>query len=276
MNNYDNNNPVCLYHYTSLENLALILESKKIRFSRLDKIDDLNEGVTSDQGQLGMYHFVSCWTDISEESIPFWNMYTPKMRGVRIKMPLDMFQLYEVQGNPDNGMYVDTSHGKFSSLIPQSEMHGQDHILSPTNIGEFLLKIEYTGDESLIRPCVSSSLNTVGLGQLGKYKKLVWSFQSEWRYRVIALPMASPPADGKYNNPDYAERVSYYAMKNFSERRMSRECVYGTIRNDAFENMEVLLGPKHNESDKLILSALANQYNPEAKISISSLSGQIR
>nr|DAM00903.1 MAG TPA: ADP-ribosyltransferase [Caudoviricetes sp.] len=32
-----------IYHYTSIETLALILDSQKIRFNRLDRVDDLEE-----------------------------------------------------------------------------------------------------------------------------------------------------------------------------------------------------------------------------------------
>ena len=33
-----------LYHYTSLETLALILKNRTIMFNRLDKVDDVEEG----------------------------------------------------------------------------------------------------------------------------------------------------------------------------------------------------------------------------------------
>lgn len=32
-----------IYHYTSIETLALILDNQKIRFNRLDRVDDLEE-----------------------------------------------------------------------------------------------------------------------------------------------------------------------------------------------------------------------------------------
>lgn len=38
-----NDTPDFLYHYTSIDGLAHILSSKKIRFSRLDALDDINE-----------------------------------------------------------------------------------------------------------------------------------------------------------------------------------------------------------------------------------------
>ena len=64
-----------LYHYTTLETLALILKSKTIRFNRLDRVDDLEEIAISKGVKLGQYVFVSCWTKDEEESVPLWKMY---------------------------------------------------------------------------------------------------------------------------------------------------------------------------------------------------------
>ncbi len=36
-----------IHHYTSIENLALILKNKTIRFTRLDKVDDSEEAATA-------------------------------------------------------------------------------------------------------------------------------------------------------------------------------------------------------------------------------------
>ena len=75
-----------LFHYTSINKLALILSSKKIRFNRLDFVNDPHEGKTGDFGSMAMYIFISCWTKHEEENLALWNMYTDKMRGVRIEL----------------------------------------------------------------------------------------------------------------------------------------------------------------------------------------------
>ena len=43
-----------LYHYTTIDTLALILKNRTIRFNRLDKVDDLEEKVVS-CGVLNIY-----------------------------------------------------------------------------------------------------------------------------------------------------------------------------------------------------------------------------
>lgn len=43
-----NNNIQFLFHYTSIESLALILSNHTFRFTSLDQMDDLQEKETSD------------------------------------------------------------------------------------------------------------------------------------------------------------------------------------------------------------------------------------
>ena len=51
-----------LYHYTSIETLALILANKTICFNNLLNVDDSEEAETFDMGKFGRFVYVSCWT----------------------------------------------------------------------------------------------------------------------------------------------------------------------------------------------------------------------
>ena len=42
-----------IHHYTNIESLAMILSTRKIRFNRLDRMDDLEEGRVEAQGIQG-------------------------------------------------------------------------------------------------------------------------------------------------------------------------------------------------------------------------------
>ncbi|MFC2170833.1 hypothetical protein ACFLQJ_02525, partial [Calditrichota bacterium] len=93
--------PENIYHYTSIETLALILESKKIRFNRLDIVMDPEEGSNIEDIDISKNVMVSCWTAESNENIPMWVMYTgPKLDGVRICAPSNVFEIK--QGNVEN------------------------------------------------------------------------------------------------------------------------------------------------------------------------------
>lgn len=52
-----------LYHYTSVEVLALILKNRTIRFNSLDHMDDLQEQETADIKNAGQFCYISSWTD---------------------------------------------------------------------------------------------------------------------------------------------------------------------------------------------------------------------
>ena len=101
-----------LYHYTSIETLALILKNGTIKFNRLDTVDDLED--TSDGMQLGKYMFVSCWTKSSEENIALWSMYADKGKGIRIELDEDMFREYKAQDT----QYVKVAKQEENILIP--------------------------------------------------------------------------------------------------------------------------------------------------------------
>ena len=89
--------PKKLYHYTTVNTLALILSSRSIMFNRADRVNDKREGSTSDLGSFAKYFFISCWTETGEENFALWNMYTPKMRGVRIELPIPFFEIYKIE-----------------------------------------------------------------------------------------------------------------------------------------------------------------------------------
>ena len=85
------NCPDVLYHYTSVESLAMILSTKTFRLSPLSALDDLQEEKAEDVTKIGRTIFVSCWTDDYKESIPMWNMYSKMESGVRLKAKTNLF-----------------------------------------------------------------------------------------------------------------------------------------------------------------------------------------
>jgi hypothetical protein len=69
-----------LYHYTSIESLLSIIISKKIKFNRLDNLEDLTDGnipvkVIPNINQCINSTYIACFTQTSEEKYPLWKMY---------------------------------------------------------------------------------------------------------------------------------------------------------------------------------------------------------
>jgi len=52
--------PEDLFHYTSMQNLAIILSTKSIRFSRADMVNDLEELRINDLPKMKKAVYISC------------------------------------------------------------------------------------------------------------------------------------------------------------------------------------------------------------------------
>lgn len=243
-----------LYHYTSINNLALILDSKKIRFTRLDLINDPDEGMSKDFGSMAMYIFVSCWTKNPEENFALWNMYTDNMRGVRIHIPIPIFNRYTIGECSDYIIsekdYLDDQKGLF--LLPSSN--------DP-------ISIEYTDDESKLYPEIRT-MDALKTSSLGLSKRTIWTVEDEVRYRMEIYPY--DPLVPKDYFPD--------AYEKYIEKRVPPSIDFYDVdcNIDSYKKMKIILGPKCIPGDRQIVEALVSKFNPTAEISLSRLFGKIR
>ena len=253
-----------LYHYTSIESLALILKNKTIRFAPLDKMDDLQEQKTAEIRDFGKFTFVSCWTSDQEESIPMWNMYTPLTSGVRIKMKTRPFVQYNnVPVNQLRERAWKNGGGELDNIAPavsyiDAEWMIHNGVITPHIFGDDILyEIEYTNNMQKLEPHVT----TIKDGQiylhgnaLGKHKNDHWRFQKEWRYLLAVYPWA--PLRERENPPP----LQYVELE---------------IEAHSFEDMEITCSPKLTPGNRVILESLIKMYNPRAIIKESELLGKI-
>jgi len=282
-------NPEHLYHYTSIEGLAHILESKQIRFSRLDLLDDVTEGQSKDPVDWRKYFFVSCWTADSEESIPLWSMYTPDMAGVRLKLPTEMFKMHilNLEDIPDFIQLADTSAAPEGANIsirchmPYEKLHGEDYFVMTPCFGKDVwpFKVDYTNNEeqlnqNLISYNKETDQTSVSGFEVAKYKKKVWEFQNEWRFRIYCHNAAPRSLKNTMPKDDYCNLM----IKELSNlgTGISQKYFFMELAQDALDNLEVILGPKVDPAHKIIVNSLIKNYCPNANLLQSRLTGQIR
>jgi hypothetical protein len=118
-----------IHHYTKINTLELILKNKTIRFNRLDKVDDKEEGYPYGKYFLAKYLYASCWTDSADESTRQWRKYAENCRGVRITLPKAFFKKYVTV--PPNFLFIYPPQISYS-LIPQEKMHTDKYYIMPT------------------------------------------------------------------------------------------------------------------------------------------------
>lgn len=267
-----------LYHYTSIENLALILKNRTIRFNRLDRVDDIEESsVYENNIPMGKYTFVSCWTDNEEESIPLWGLYTPKMRGVRIKMNASNL-FFKYKHSP--GIY-NTSFGPISlnseleSYFPfEEQFNNRYHIISQgKDIKDFIRKVEYHPDyKKMSQDAIDYTITAgephikVEAGKIGMYKSERWAFQEEVRFVLTIFPFEIDPVANQLKTVQLVQLgvevpLLFYDLK---------------LESTAFSNMEITIGPNCSDSDLIIIDSLIKNLNPTATIKQSKLRGSLR
>lgn len=268
--------PAVLYHYTSLDTLALILHNRTMRFSRLDKVDDPQEQRSADSQNLGKMKFVSCWTSSDEESIPMWREYAGAECGVRIQMKSHPFKRYSVSTESlsklSSDAVLNTPGGKFDGLqLPLEDFWDKKyHFKEMARSVEMLHEVQYTKDKSLLFPEVIRSCGNgwveADLSALGIHKATAWSYQREWRYVLTAVPVGIASIEGDVE-----------AVKRATEVILDRcdpeiPSFYDLVISDgAFSSMKIVASPKMTPGNRVILDALVQKYAPGIEVAESSI-----
>ncbi|MCM1235589.1 MAG: hypothetical protein NC489_36280 [Ruminococcus flavefaciens] len=173
-----------------------IVDSQKIRFTRLDLLNDPYEGIVDFEDIKAhpninqKFIYCSCWTPETSESVILWAIYT-KMKGVRIKVKSnlffynsDVFKCREIRAG-----FVPVSKIK-SIPYADKELKGEiQEIDGP-------IKITYVNNlEEIYKDAIGTSIANEGkeneflmydisLYDLGIKKLDYWKFENEWRYRI--------------------------------------------------------------------------------------------
>lgn len=269
--------PAVLYHYASLDTLALILHNRTIGFSRLDKVDDPQEQRSADSQNLGKMKLVSCWTSSDEESIPMWREYAGAECGVRIQMKSHPFKRYSVSNDSLNMLsseaVLKALGGSFDGLhLPLEDFWDKNyHFFETARDREILHEVEYTNDESLLFPKVINTFGNGGLvadlNALGVHKTTAWSYQKEWRYILTAVPIG---IDSVIN-----ERLDQIVRANDV---ILDKCDPGippyydlVISDEAFSSMKIVSSPKMTPGNRVILNTLIVKYAPGIEVAESSI-----
>ena len=278
-----------IYHYTSIETLALILKNKTIRFNRLDNnLDDLLEGEITSKGiKLGNYGFVSCWTEEKTESIPLWKLYTNNGIGVRIGLEWDMFKDYHY---PDIVEIGDIKFGAKDSgwqitKTPIEDFFNPNFIVftilsKDVNSPVFYRKIEYVDDvNDKIKDCVTitkltDKLNHINIQvtEIGKYKLKHWEFEKETRFFLFIIPGTKLKMNNNVN--EIWEQWLYDVWTKNIKNTITD--YYMHLKDDIFDDMEIVLSPNSSISNRIIVESLCEKYAPKARILESALKNVVQ
>lgn len=260
--------PETLKHYTSIDTLEKILESRRIRFSRFDKMDDQTE-IEGLPELIKKSYFLSCWIDEKRESIPQWKMYAEK--GVRIELTRKWYKRHpiiigDVTVEVDKLPLLGNDHIAKDMLfiLPYQESFGvnQKYYIAPPLNEEhgLIVKVEYT--ESFLdikQMCWSENakgaVEVPGLFYPIKFKDTYWSFQNEYRYYMFA----------NTSNEDRNFMPIFFDVP---------------INDKALNQIKIVLYPNCTEDDKTRVEDILRKHLPDIdfdnQIQRSELDGKLR
>lgn len=270
-----------LYHYTNIDTLLLILKNKTLAFNSLQNVDDLEEANSEDIEQIGKICYVSCWTNDASESIPMWNMYTPNMQGVRIKLKEYPFRKYFYKKG-ENFFNTDCE-----SYINYNSLYIDDKAYITAN-SPLLEHVIYTEDERKIYPHIKNVIKKIekldngqininettnySFKELERYKRSNWSFQNEVRYIINMGPYSIKELMSCKNEADQRKLIS---RLEDTKIKAPYKRFFLQLSDEALKDIEVLLGPKMTEAQEEIVRLIVGKYCPSAKILNSNLKDKL-
>ncbi|QES90344.1 hypothetical protein [Rhizosphaericola mali] len=270
----------CIFHYTSIDTLARILDSQSIRFNRLDKLDDMEEG-SGIPDYIRSWVFTSCWTESSEENIALWKMYADRYvgKGVRIALPRDMFKIYNISVKKieDNiGFRCISKTNFYQSYLPFDDLCSADYFTflssnTDQNINStFYKRIIYDKDYKqknfdLIKADIAKNTTSFAIPEMGQYKSPIWEFQKESRFTLFFLPLI--------RNKDLSIKEKYELLPRTLTIPKSSELqdYYLKLDENILNHIKVRLSPLAKDSDKIIVKALLDKYTTNGSIEESNL-----
>ena len=277
--------PERIFHYTSIDTLALILKSKKIRFSRLDTVDDAKEAPTVQGISFNKYFFVSCWTTEITESIPQWHLYTDKMSGVRIELP--SYPFINKPLIPESTWVDFQTTGTLVSPVSFQEMYGDTYMILPILLDRdhFAGPVEYIHNlEERYEAAVTITKTTDIHGsiaisspwELVRLKTKHWGFQSEYRFALFVLPSLPLPPEGP-GSPSFYNSAPAHMMRSIQTGHAPNvQSIDLDFRPDALDGLVITTGPHCSAGAKLSVDALVKQYAPNGRVQSSELEGWLR
>lgn len=251
----------------------MILKNKTLKFNRLDQVDDLEEGNIIVNGvNFSRYHYVSCWTDMKEESIPLWRLYTKGNSGIRISVDSEvLFPKFNVAD--DYGKIIVDNVDKL--MIPPKDVNNSHYFVFP---GIWFYKVRYVDDvQDKIRNFDLENGKVIS-EDLGIIKNKVWSFQNEYRFILKILPRTHNQIPMTKEDLDSIMVAISKGKEPEVAQGMPKLSHFLSIDEAVFDSMEITLSPTAEDEHRIMVEALCEKFVLNKKIPIknSSLCNKIK
>lgn len=264
-----------IHHYTKASNLPLILESRKIRFTRADCLDDKSEMPFKTAHLDPRNFFISSWSDKPCELSGLWYRYANHHSGVRISMLNMPFELRNVtidfqreSKSPSKKVGIQLDDVPLPYSIPS--MFGNGYVLVPNSANmqhDFGGKVIYDPDPiAYAEKFISSTVTTttiVGGTQLGRIKSTPWEDQAE--YRFVLYTVAGPQLSYSEHPGNYRTAL-FDLLETNPVAHPSVDYIDLPVSALALDNVIVTLGSCITEDDRNKVTEAIKEFAPRTKV----------
>jgi hypothetical protein len=175
--------------------------------------------------------------------------------GVRLRMKSNIFKTTHIDGTIFiNGHYVKIKENFNIGIL---DLMKKENIVFVPPRAE-LVRVTYTDLNRLLKPTVLKRYPDgnfeIQTKDLGIFKKVEWQDQQEWRYRLNSLPVSINEV-AMFNEPNNFDTI-------LEKIRTREELPYIDLplKDDAFDDLEILCGPKMLDESKEELKIVLNKY----------------
>ena len=271
-----------LFHYTTIDTLAHIMNNRSLKFNRLDQLDDVTESEPFAVYNPLQYIFSCSFTYDPIENIPLWRMYANMETGIRLEFDSDtmfapdLVNIFPPQHSHECYEYPPVLY----TSIRANDVVNEDYSLVFWNPTENdclcscikLKLITYINDfQEKYKSLLSiSDIHEKGVvsrhikyrpTDFGFYKSKYWEFQKEIRALIYASPF---PKD----NHEISVIVS-------GRRILKTKYILVPLSIEALNSIKIVLAPKVSEASRIIVRALTSSFEGIC-VEDSELSNKIR
>lgn len=168
-----------LSHYTCVDTLKIILESKTLLFNRIDKVNDGLESKLFNCDKIAHLVYVSCFTLQRRESIPMWKLYGKGSNGVRIEFELIERDFSESLIDKEKNAQDQNKNPVYSFAGEHPNVDWYSSFVSKDMVYDYdLIKQEPIKDPTIM---VEKNKPAYYLTPMGAIKREEWRYEKECR-----------------------------------------------------------------------------------------------
>lgn len=275
-----------IHHYTRASTLPLILQSRKLRFTRADHLDDLAELPFESFHLSRQAYFINSWVRSAVETSGQWYRYADQHRGVRLsfkgspfpltKLRLELSRPYRAKDGELKtvGFRLNRAPAPFT----KGTMFGKGFVLMPWADEEFFGgDVLYVEDPAAyVRQFVCSTpemTEITGGSRLARIKATHWEDQSEFRFTLMAI---QGPELIYQDDPDQYEYEFLSLMEQWQSLGKGAPppkvpFIDLPIDTLMLDRMTVTLGSSISEQDREAVLQSIQRFAPNATVSESAI-----